>query len=336
MLIPSTSNFTENEEELLASALQANQIDLSVRARPLKRQRKPIRIGIYMRIAAGLCVLGLVSFRKLIPGISAMEYTFDRAFCSLVLQTIYLYSTEQFEVAKRSFETKIVPLSAIGCFAEVLYFIALLSLSVTDAITIVAMRAIFKVILGSYMRRESPPIIEKLLSAISFAGIFFIVRPSFIFGPEVIDSTVYTGLLPRYVSVMLALCSVVISSFIQISLREIQRRRSSLVITFYFNLAIVILLGAYFIISGSHKALSFQELIMIIGSSIFHLGNFVLIEKALQLEKPRTVRLVGYTNLLASPIIDLVIFGAFPSVYTLLGATLIVGSCIKLLLLRPE
>lgn len=314
------------------SFLKVSLHDVSVPMEIVKR--KPMRIGIYIRILAGLCALVFISFRKLIPDVSGMEYTFDRALCSLILLSIFFYFTKQFGSVKTTYEPKVLLISAGGCFCDTIYFIAVLSLPISEMVTIVSTIAIFNGILGSYLLGEPYLRIEKILGAISFLGVFLIVRPPFIFGSEGVVADAPTGALPRYVAGLLGLLNAVVGSFIQVSLREIQARMPPLIVTFYFNLGFVTLLGGYFVMFGSHKTLSFHEITMIIGSSVFHLANFFLIVKALQLEKPSVVGLVGYTNLVFSPIIDLVVFGTLPSFYTVLGALLIVGSCVTLLLMR--
>lgn len=329
-----TRNTKEIELELVYkhSSFKFSLNDASLPIEPVKR--KPMRIGIYIRIIASLCSLVFISFRKLIPEVSAVQYTFDRAFCSLILLALYFYFTKQYEIIKKTFEPKIAIISAGGCIADVLYFVAILSLPISEMVTIVSMVAIFNGIIGSYMLGESYLKIEKILGAVSFLGVFLIVRPPFIFGSEGTAEDTPTGSIPRYFAGLIALGCAVVYSLIQVQLREIQARMPPFVVAFYFNLAYVILLGTYYVVTGSHEALNFHELTMIIGSSVFHLANLILLAKSLQLEKPTIVGLVGYTSLVFSPMIDLVVFGSFPSIYTVLGATLIVGSCVKLLLMR--
>lgn len=301
---------------------------------PMTEQPKPTRIGIYFRMLSGLSAIIFYAFRKLIPEVSSTQYTFDRAICSIILMSLYFYYTKQFDTVKKTFERKIIFISGATCLADILYFVALLSLPISEIVTIISMIAIFNGIIGSYLLGEPYLKIEKILGAISFVGVFLIVRPPFIFGTEENDGHAPTGSLPRYLAGLLTLGCAVIYSFVQVNLREIQKRMSAFVATFYINLGYVVFLGVYFMLVGSHKSLTLWEVTLIIGSSVFHLTHLILIAKALQLEKPAVVGLVGYTNLVFSPIFDLVIFGTLPSLYTVLGASLIVGSCVKLLLMK--
>ena len=263
-----TRNTKEIELELVYkhSSFKFSLNDASLPIEPVKR--KPMRIGIYIRIIASLCSLVFISFRKLIPEVSAVQYTFDRAFCSLILLALYFYFTKQYEIIKKTFEPKIAIISAGGCIADVLYFVAILSLPISEMVTIVSMVAIFNGIIGSYILGESYLRIKKILGAVSFLGVFLIVRPPFIFGSEGTAEDTPTGSIPRYFAGLIALGCAVVYSLIQVQLREIQARMPPFVVAFYFNLAYVILLGTYYVVTGSHEALNFHELTMIIGSSV--------------------------------------------------------------------
>lgn len=297
---------------------------------------KSMRKGIYLRVLSALCTLIFYAFRKLLPDVSSMQYTFDRTVCCIILMSIYFYFTKQFHAVKSSFERKAAYNSIIMTFADVASAVAMMSLPVSEIATIFSTMTIFNGIIGSYILGEPYLRIERILGGISFFGVFLIVRPPFIFGSEGAAEDAPAGLLPRYLAGVLLLCCAMIYSFLQIQMREMQKRMTSFLVVYYFYIGAAVLLAFYFVLIESRKTLTLWELTVTVGASVFHVANLILLAQALKLMKPTLVGLVGYLNLVISPVIDLVFFGTLPSIYTVLGAILIVGSCVKLLLMKSK
>ena len=300
------------------------------------------KLGIYLCLL-GICAnLGFSTLRKLIPEVSSTQFMFDRAFGELSILIAYFVITKQTNSIKESFDYRVVLIGTGSCFADCLYFVALIGLSMGEMTTILAMMAIFNGIIANIALGDPYLRIEKILGGISFIGVFFIVRPPFIFGSDTTsaaqaqdaqDPSSNLG-IPRFLAAMIALFVAFAWSSLRVAIRGVKERASPIMIAFYINFMVVSIFGTYFLLFGQHNALTFKQFVMIVASSVLHVSEIILTAKALAIERPSVIGIVGYAQLVISPILDLVIFGTLPSFYTILGAALIIGCCVKLITLK--
>jgi len=163
-------------------------------------------------------------------------------------------------------------------------------------------------------------------------GVILIVRPPIIFGSED-DSAAGTGsTMSHSTAGFYALLSAVAFSLYQIGVRASRTESDPFVTTFYTNANTILWFGLYFTFIGEYKTLTLFEYFGCFVFGVICLAGFVLISYALKYATPSIVGLLGYTQLVFSLIVDICIFADFPSSLTLAGATLIVGSCLYLVL----
>jgi len=217
-----------------------------------------------------------------------------------------------------------------AAMSSVLFYVAMVKLSVSEVYTIFSTLAILNGLLGALILNEPYSTIEKIAGGVSFLGVVLIVRPPFLFGSEEVAADTEDSGLPHWFAGVLALGSTLAYSLYQIGVRKIRSEVDPMVIAFYTNLNGVFWFGLYFIFFGEYKSSSFGEYFgCFIFGATYLVGN-VVVSYALQHTTVSVVGLLGYSQLIFSLIVDILLFATFPSGLTLFGAALIVGSCLWL------
>lgn len=190
---------------------------------------------------------------------------------------------------------------------------------------------------------------EALCSFIAFTGVLFVARPPWLFpqSPIAVDPNQPEGKVPtpdispeqRTVAVLVAIFGALGASLAYASIRVVGKRAHSLVSVNYFAFistvgsTIVILVhpDLHFVIP---KTLSQWGLIVIIG--IFGFVLQFLLTEGLQREKGGRATNLMYLQLVFALIVERVIWGTTPSVESLIGAALIIGSAISVSLQKSS
>jgi len=305
---------------------------------PELQQKPQSNWGIYYRIIAGFFGISVGTFRKYIPEMSGMQLLFDRAVCNVILLVLFFYFTKRIHEIKPSFSRLSMGLAICCAVGDWLGYVALGYLPMSDYITIMAMVAIFNGIIAAVFLGVPYLRIEKILGAVSFIGVFFIVRPPFLFGSdssvtpvEVPDVPEVEPAISRFAATLIALLVTILYGLGQVGISHFKNTGHTLIIAFHINFAVVYLFGTYFVLFGGHKSLSLYEAVFALLSGSFHTMAVLFCTLALTMEKPSVVGIAGYSELVTATLVDMIFFGMLPSFYTILGAAIIVGSCIQLI-----
>ena len=295
------------------------------------------RLGIYLRIAAGITGATVGLIRKEIPDVPAMTLLFDRGFISLIMIVTYFHYIKNTDELKQSFNRLIVSVGSCAAIGDCLGYMALSVLPMSDFMTIMGTVAIFNGIGGALILGEPYLRFEKVLGALSFLGVFFIVRPPFIFGSEEVQQVTESDTPPsmsRFVAALVALFVCILYSWTQIGIRKLGGKGHKLLVAFHVNFAIVTIFGTYILLFGRHGSLTLHEITFIVLSAVIHTGGVILSTMAFSIEKPGVLGVVGYLDLVTGTIGDMIFFGVYPTFFTVLGASIIIASCIQLIRMK--
>ncbi|KEY71219.1 hypothetical protein S7711_02329, partial [Stachybotrys chartarum IBT 7711] len=191
--------------------------------------------------------------------------------------------------------------------------------------------------------REPFTVKEASAGLVSFVGVLFIARPTYLFPSHDADNSPEDikpfGILPpvaatpaeRSVAVLFAIAGCFAAATAYTTIRVIGKRAHSLISVNYF--AMIATFMSFFIIL-IHPDLSFKVpkstaqwlLIVSIGISGFML-QFLLTE-GLQREKAGRATNLIYTQIIFSLIIERVVWGTLPPAASLIGSLLIIGAAV--------
>lgn len=293
------------------------------------------RIGIYYQLGSSLCVVSTSALRKLIPEVSTAQAIFLRGPFILAVIIGILYYTNKIKALKESFELKMPLIGALASASGMCFFTAMIHMPLGDIMTIVSTTAILSGILSAVLLGEPYKLKERILGLISFFGIFLVIRPPFIFGGET-QAPVAEGGMPRSVAACLALVPVFCDSAVAVTMRSTKGKYHALCPPFYVNLVMFIIFGTTLFYTGGFKPVTFNEMLIIFLFGMTNLLAFYLCVKALETETAATTGLISYTSPIYSIIVDMIAFSTYPSFLSLVGATLIIGSCTYLILSKSK
>lgn len=290
------------------------------------------RKAIFFQILCSFFSVLILSLRKSIPQISSSQILFERSPINIVLVFLYLYKKGKINELKDGFRPKMLLISLLQCSAAAASLISVMSLNISDHTIINSSSTIFGGVLSAIFLGDPYYNSEKILGAVGMIGVMFIVRPPWLFGHEAAQPTqegaesimrYIAGFIALYSAFAFALCSLIIKSF--------QPKLDPFVLLFYMNIGMFLIFGAQTIIFGPFVSLTFSEFITITLVGVIFLLAIYTVIIAVQLEKLSVLGVVDYSRLLFSLVTDLFFFGDIPSFTTVIGASLVIGSCVYLI-----
>jgi len=301
-------------------------------AKPLNPKKRNLK-GIYYLLFSLSCGTTLSAVRKTMPHISSSQLLFARTPFILVGIALFFYFTKTTDQITKSLDRMILFTAACYLLADTFFFMSVAHLPISDVTTIMCIIAILNGLLGSIFLREPYLKAEKMLGALSFVGVFFVVRPPFIFGAGDQTASQSTDDVPRYLMVFVAIISAAFYSASQVSLRAIKNQWHPFVLIFHLNALAFVAYGSFFGVSGTFVSMSFGDWCKMTLAAALTICCIFGMTKALEFEKPSVVGVVSYVQLLFSIFVDL-LFGVFPSMLTMIGALIIIFSCLLLIKMR--
>jgi len=290
------------------------------------------KLGIIFSLLAPLAYVVTSCVAKLIPGVPPIQMLFLRSVLTTPPFFAYFHYTNRLNELRSHVTNRILIVSGFFVAMSALtFYIAMLTLSVTDVYTIFSTLAIINGILGALLLKEPYSHQEKLLGVIGFLGVLLVVRPPFLFGGETATASNSTGGFSHFVAGLLGLLSAIAFSLYQISVKAINTGIDPLVISFFTNLNTIIWYALYFIFIGEYQSMSISEYFGCFVFGVAFIWGLVMVSYALKYSSMSMIGVLGYSQLIFSLVVDILFFADFPSFLTIVGAVLIVGSCLYLI-----
>ena len=307
---------------------------------PTKENEQPTaqfnKLGIIFSLLYPLANVISTATAKFISGVPPMQSLFLRSLLTTPPFFAYLYYTNKADELKAGLRNPKLHLNIFfAILSGVTFYIALVKLSVSETFTIYSTLAITNGILGAIILKEPYSQLEKILGVISMIGVILIVRPPFIFGnmDDAIPNT-NTSLSHSFAGI-LAFLSAATFSLYQISIRASRTNMDPYVISFCTNSLGIFWYGLYFVFY-EYKSLTFGEYFGCFMFGVCYIACIILIGYALKYTSVSVFGLLGYTQLIFSLLVDLLIFADFPPFLTIVGALLIVGSSVYLIMKQKQ
>ncbi|BGP28484.1 hypothetical protein JCM10296v2_000219 [Rhodotorula toruloides] len=226
----------------------------------------------------------------------------------------------------------------VGFFGLYTNYAALQYLSLADASTLWFASPVLVGIQGWLILGEPYTRLEALVGIASLSGTIFIAKPSFLFPSSAVATalTAATDSSPdqRMKGVSIILFGVIASSSVSIIIRIIGTRASALHSISYFSLYSVLVSSLYPLVFDSPPVFRLTTRFFVLLCPIGVLGflSQALMTMGLIKEKAGRGALATYTNLLFTMVMERLVFGKLPDIWSLVGAAIIVGGAVRVAL----
>ncbi|MGR2846420.1 DMT family transporter [Vibrio vulnificus] len=202
---------------------------------------------------------------------------------------------------------------AVGTLALICVYYAVTALPLAEATILQYVHPVFTALLAVLFLKERVQPATLACIVLCLLGVFTMVYPSF-------DASV-VGELPM-LSVGIALLGAFGSSIAYVIVRKLSRTEDSSVIIFYFPLVALpvsaMLIGDDFVVPDVALIL-----VLILVGIFTQIGQFGL-TKAMQTQTAGNASAYSYVQIVFSALLGVVLFNEVPSIWTLLGGSLIV------------
>lgn len=294
------------------------------------------KMGLLLTFLSAFFITLMTLIVKILDDINPMQVLFLRSFPIGVAATAYLYYTKKQDQIREACNQRMIAVGLTGFSSSLFYFVSLGSLSLSEAIIIMFSSAIFNGILAKIFLGEPYEYIEKVTGATCFLGVILIVRPPFLFKDEgaVVynkDSSTIYYYAGHFVAALVCTFSAFLVSSCQVLIRSTKTKWHPLLPGIYINAITFIVLAVYYMLFGSLQKMSFVQVVGVLLVAAANLAANACTTKALQILKPAVVGIIKYSEMVFTILFDLVFLGVIPKFYTIIGAALLVGSCIILI-----
>ena len=209
---------------------------------------------------------------------------------------------------------------ALGSMALLCYFYSLLHLPLGEATLIQNMNPVFATILAAYVLHEHLRAPEVLCLVASLIGVIFIAHPAPLFGAA--------GAPVNPIAIVIALGGAFFSGSAYTLVRKMRATEHPFVIVFYLPL-LSVPISLPFAFAG-WKWPTVGEWLLLIGIGVTTQLAQVNMTRGLQMERTARATTTGYLQVAFAVVWGALILGEIPDVWTLLGATTIIGSTLVL------
>ncbi|GAA6002682.1 hypothetical protein JCM10207_007625 [Rhodosporidiobolus poonsookiae] len=227
----------------------------------------------------------------------------------------------------------------VGFFGLFPGYYALQYLSLSDATTISFLSPVLVGLLAWVLLREPYSRLEALVGLTSLLGTVFIAKPAFLFphthAPTSADGDedgISTAQRERAVGV--ALIGVFGAAGAYLLIRKIGKRASPLHSISYFSFYCVVVSCLYPLVFDAPPVFKLEKrfFALILPIGIFGFLAQALLTMGLQREKAGRGTLAVYSNLLFAMLLERLVFHNTPDVWSLLGASIIIGGAVRVAL----
>ncbi|CAK8678082.1 unnamed protein product [Clavelina lepadiformis] len=207
-----------------------------------------------------------------------------------------------------------------GSLASVFFYLSLDTLTFGNALAIFYTSPAMIGILACICLKETCNVLRIILTIVIFVGLMFVVQPPFIFGGTSEDTDAKGAQLE---GCMMSLTAAVLQSLVYVILRKLGPGiHYSQSLFYYSNIGCVVVI-VQLKISGESLIPCRHHLLILSGSALLLLLGQIFETLALQRERAGPIASVSTFQLVLAFILEYLILGVTPSLYSCIGAALI-------------
>lgn len=275
-------------------------------------------MGIALRVAAMVCMAGLAALVKWCSsrGVPVLEIIFFRNAFAFVPVLIYISRTSGFSVLKTKRPLGHLMRSTVGLTGMVCGFTAVSLLPLTESTALSFSAPLFMTALSALILKETVGLHRWGAVVVGLVGVLIMIHPD-----------------PSHMAVkgtVFAMVAAVGSAGAMIAIREIGRTEPGATIVFYFTLAGMVLGLASLPFGWVIPDMTTLALLILAGL-IGGVGQLFLTE-AIRRAPVAVVAPFDYTQLVWASLIGFLVWDETPRLATLMGALVVAGSSIYILL----
>src|SRR5688572_19292011 len=209
----------------------------------------------------------------------------------------------------------------LGSISLICFFYSILHLPLGEATVIQNMNPVFATVLAAMILKEHLRAAEVVCLVASLVGVVFIAQPTIVFGVD----TMPTPPLDIAIALMGALASGAAYTLV----RKMRSTEHPLVVVFYLPL-LSVPISLPFALAGWWQWPTATEWLLLIGVGVTTQLAQVNMTRGLQLERTARATTVGYLQVAFAVLWGAALLGEIPDVWTLVGASTIIGSTLVL------
>ncbi len=277
-----------------------------------------LSLGVRYMIGAALA-FSIMSLLVKYAGqrLPSQEMVVARALFSLIVTWLYL---KHHGISPWGYNRKLLLARGfIGFTGLAAFYYALVHIPLAEATVLQYSNPIFVAILATWLLGERMRGREIALVCVAIVGVLLIARPAFIFGG---------GQALPLLAVAIGLWGAIASGTAYVLVRKLSATEHVMVIVFYFSLASTIG-GLPLAIPGAVWPTP-MEWLLLLGIGITTQAAQVFLTSGLKLERAGIATAAAYTQIVFAALWGALFFGELPTILTIAGTVLIVGSTLAL------
>jgi len=250
--------------------------------------------------------------------LGSMEIVFFRGLITLGLSW---WALDRLGIARWGTQRRLLVFrGTLGSIALVCFFYSILHLPLGEAALIQNMNPVFATILAALILKEHLRAPEIICLATSLLGVVFIAHPTVLFGAQ--------GAPVDLVDIGIALMGALCSGTAYTLVRKMRTTEHPFVIVFYLPLLSVPISLPFAL--AEWRWPNAWDWVLLLGVGLTTQLAQVNMTRGLQLERTARATTIGYLQVAFAVLWGAIVLGEIPDVWTLAGATTIIGSTLVL------
>ncbi|WP_274424833.1 DMT family transporter [Chelativorans sp. YIM 93263] len=292
---------------------------MAVAANDLDTEPRPL-FGITLKIISVTIFVVMSSLIKSAETVPPGQIVFFRSFFAIFPILLMLSWRRELKTAlQTSHPVSHLMRGLIGVAAMAATFFGLTRLPLPDAITLNYAQPLMVIALSAIFLGETVRIYRWSAVLIGFLGVIIIAWPKL----ELLtgESNLESG---QALGVIAALCGAGLSAVAMLLVRRLVATEKTATIVMYFSLTATVI--SLFTIPFGWTALSWEETLALIGAGICGGTAQILMTQCYRYAELSTIAPFEYTSMILAIVVGYYAFGDVPTLYTLVGGTIVIGA----------
>ncbi|KAK9767089.1 hypothetical protein K7432_003356 [Basidiobolus ranarum] len=295
-----------------------------------ERNSRQVILGLMLVAVSSLAFSTMSLFVKFMGfNFPPMEIVFIRSAIQFALALVSCWYMGVFPWGEPSLRKGLMVRGLAGSVGLALFYYSLTKLPLADATVLFFVSPIFSAILARIFLKEPYSSFDQAASIVSFTGVIFVAQPAFLFGSKKVAGPSDIDPTQRIIACIATLCGSVASAIAFVTIRQLGREVHYMVHVVYFggistvfSLIISLLFES---IKIPNTVNDWLALSVISGSAFIGQG---LLNSGLQLAPAGPATLMRNFDIVFAFVFGVTLFKEVPTIYSLLGTGLILGSTI--------
>jgi drug/metabolite transporter (DMT)-like permease len=265
--------------------------------------------GIICIIISAFGFAMMSAFVKLSGDLPTFQKTFFRNLVSCIVAFAMILKTKDSFFGNKENRGILTLRAAFGTLGIIFNYYAIDKLVLSDANMLNKLSPFIVIIFSALFLKEKIKTNQILAVLVAFAGSLFIIKPTF-----------NLDVIPSLVGVSGAFCAAAAYT----CLRVLGGKEKGATIVFYFSLFSLVVILPFMIIS--YEPMSILQFVYLMLAGVFATVGQFGITWAYKYAPAKEISIFDYSNIIFSAIISIILFRAFPDIFSVIGYFVIFGA----------